>query len=318
MEYPLIKVEELSVCYIKKNIFGKVIQSIKAIDNISFQIKEGLIVGLVGESGSGKTTLGKTLLKLINPTCGKIFYKNFDITNLPEKQFRPLRKEIQMIFQDPYTSLNPRMTIQDIIAEPLINLTKLSKNEIREKVSDIAKKCKIHKHFLSRFPYALSGGQRQRVAIARALVINPKFIVCDEPVSALDVSTQAQILNLLIELKEILKLTLLFIGHDLNVVSYISDEIIVMYRGKIVESGSVEEIFQNPLHPYTKLLMNSIPDINRKNIFEVKNNDKTYKLSESGCNFYPRCNIKKKICQNFVPSLKRISENHYVACHLVD
>lgn len=235
---------------------------IKAVDDVSFAVEEGTTVGLVGESGSGKTTIGRTILKLTPATGGAIRFEGRDILPLSERQFRPLRREMQMIFQDPFGSLNPRLSIQSIVAEPLeIHFPAMTRSERRDRVADLLRQVGLKPEMMTRYPHEFSGGQRQRIGIARALAVKPRFIVCDEPVSALDVSVQAQIVNLLQDLQEELKLTYLFIAHDLAVVQHISNHVLVMYRGKIVESASAEAIYADPQHDYTKKLLSAVPKL---------------------------------------------------------
>ena len=235
---------------------------IKAVDDVSFTVEEGTTVGLVGESGSGKTTIGRTILKLTPATGGAIRFEGRDILPLSERQFRPLRREMQMIFQDPFGSLNPRLSIQAIVAEPLeIHFPAMTRSERRDRVADLLRQVGLKPEMMTRYPHEFSGGQRQRIGIARALAVKPRFIVCDEPVSALDVSVQAQIVNLLQDLQEELKLTYLFIAHDLAVVQHISNHVLVMYRGKIVESASAEAIYADPQHDYTKKLLSAVPKL---------------------------------------------------------
>ncbi|MCS7064325.1 MAG: ATP-binding cassette domain-containing protein [Methylacidiphilales bacterium] len=258
---PLLEVKNLKVYFpVRTGIFQKISGWIKAVDDVSFSIPKGTTVGLVGESGSGKTTIGRALIKLITITSGEIFYDGQAIHQLSEKMFRPYRKKIQMIFQDPFHSLNPRMTIHDIIGEALeIHFPSLSKSERTERITLLLQRVGLKKEHLFRYPHEFSGGQRQRIGIARALAVEPEFIICDEPVSALDVSVQAQIINLLQDLQDELGLTYLFIAHDLAVIEHMSDEVLVMRHGVIVESGSAEAIYQNPQHPYTRELIASVP-----------------------------------------------------------
>jgi peptide/nickel transport system ATP-binding protein/oligopeptide transport system ATP-binding protein len=243
-------------------VFRRHIDDIKAVDDVSFDVEEGTTVGLVGESGSGKSTIGKTLLKLVPATSGEVFFNGHDILPMPESEFRPLRREMQMIFQDPFGSLNPRHTIFQIIGEAMeIHFPEMSRSDRRERVAELLKQVGLKPEMMERYPHEFSGGQRQRIGIARALAVKPKFIVCDEPVSALDVSVQAQIVNLLQDLQEELNLTYLFIAHDLAVVEHMSDHVLVMYRGKIVESASAEAIYENPQHEYTKKLLAAVPKL---------------------------------------------------------
>jgi ABC-type oligopeptide transport system ATPase subunit len=256
----LVEVKDLKTYFpIRAGIFQRTVGWVRAVDGVSFAIAEGECVGLVGESGCGKTTLGRTLLRLVEPTAGEILFDGRPVGN---GELRAFRRQAQMVFQDPYGSLNPRMTVGNILAEPLrIHKLCKDKTEERERVAELLKSVGLLPEHARRYPHEFSGGQRQRIGIARALAVQPKFIVCDEPVSALDVSVQAQIINLLSELQEQLKLTYLFIAHDLAVVEHISDRVLVMYFGKIVEEASAEEIYQNPQHPYTKALLSAVPDI---------------------------------------------------------
>jgi oligopeptide transport system ATP-binding protein len=258
---PLLEIKNLRTWFpVYGGVFRRHIDDVKAVDGVSFNIEEGTTVGLVGESGSGKTTIGRTILKLIPITSGEIWFDGKNITNLGESEFRPFRRQMQMIFQDPFGSLNPRMTIGDIIGEALeIHFPEMTRNDRRDRVAELLTQVGLKPEFIARYPHEFSGGQRQRIGIARALAVKPKFIVCDEPVSALDVSVQAQIVNLLQDLQEQLGLTYLFIAHDLAVVEHVSDQVLVMYRGKIVESASAEAIYENPQHEYTKKLLAAVP-----------------------------------------------------------
>ena len=257
----LLEVKNLRTWFpVTGGLLRRHIDDVKAVDDVSFSIKEGTTVGLVGESGSGKSTIGKTILKLVGATSGEILFEGRDILSLSEKEFRPLRREIQMIFQDPFGSLNPRHTVFQIVGEALeIHFPEMSRSDRRERVSELMKQVGLKVEMMERYPHEFSGGQRQRIGIARALAVKPRFIVCDEPVSALDVSVQAQIVNLLEDLQEELGLTYLFIAHDLAVVEHMSDEVLVMYRGKIVESASAEAIYESPQHEYTKRLLAAVP-----------------------------------------------------------
>jgi peptide/nickel transport system ATP-binding protein/oligopeptide transport system ATP-binding protein len=260
---PLLSVRNLRTWFpVTGGVLRRHIDDVKAVDDVSFDVEEGTTVGLVGESGSGKSTIGKTLLKLVPATSGQVLFRDRDILPLSENEFRPLRRELQMIFQDPFGSLNPRHTIFQIIGEALeIHFPEMTRVDRRERVSELLRQVGLKPEMLERYPHEFSGGQRQRIGIARALAVKPKFIVCDEPVSALDVSVQAQIVNLLQDLQEELKLTYLFIAHDLAVVEHMSDHVLVMYRGKIVESASAEAIYENPQHEYTKKLLAAVPEI---------------------------------------------------------
>jgi len=321
MENSIVKISNLKKYFpVKTGVFSKTSNYLKALDGINLDIKKGETLGLVGESGCGKTTLGKTLLRLYDPTEGTIEFNEIDITNLNSGKLRPIRKDIQIIFQDPYSSLNPRQKVESIIGEGLLIHGIVKKSEIRNEVIKLLDDVGLNKEVLSRYPHEFSGGQRQRIAIARALAVKPKFIVCDEPVSALDVSVQAQIINLFFKLKKEYNLTYLFISHDLRVVRYISDRVAVMYLGKIVEIASSEQLYKNPLHPYTKLLLSSIPNIGKKKNIkrEIIKGDLPSPVNiPSGCRFHTRCPIAEQRCISSEPELRNINKLHNVACHLV-
>ena len=295
-------------------------KSVKAVDDVSFYIKNKEILSLVGESGCGKTTCGKTILRIFNPTDGHIYFKGKDITRLGKKEMLKFRKKMMIIYQDPFGSLDPRMTIGTTISEPMEVHRIFSKKEREGKVIEIMKKVGLLPDQINRYPHEFSGGQRQRIGIARALATNPEFIVADEPVSALDVSIQAQIINLLKDLQEEFGLTLLFVAHDLSVVKHISDRVAVMYLGKIVETASKKELFNNPLHPYTQALLSAIPvpDPKQRNKGQILTGDVPSPMNPpSGCRFNTRCPYVKNICKEEEPKLASINENNFVACHLI-
>jgi oligopeptide transport system ATP-binding protein len=293
---------------------------IKAVDDVSFFIRAGETLGLVGESGSGKTTTGRCILLLDRPTSGEIVFEGQDLTRLDEGQLRPMRQRIQVIFQDPYSSLNPRMTIGQIIGEPLlVHRMVQGKGEYRDRVKELLSVVGLSPAMADRFPHELSGGQRQRVGVARALSVEPRFVVCDEPVSALDVSIQAQIINLLEDLQARFRLTYLFIAHDLSVVRHISDRVAVMYLGRIMELADRRELYENPLHPYTKALLSAVPipdpTVEAKRARVVLKGEAPSPLDPpSGCVFHPRCPIAVPECSQVVPALREVSPNHWVAC----
>jgi oligopeptide/dipeptide ABC transporter ATP-binding protein len=301
---------------IQKKHFFETQQYLKAVNHVNLTINNGETLGLVGESGCGKTTLAKIILNLYKPTTGNILFEGKNITNLPSKEERSVRKNIQMVFQDPFASLNPRMSIGDIIAEPLIVQTDMNKTERQKRVEEIMDKVGLNKKFKSRYPHEFSGGQRQRVMIAKALILNPKVLVCDEPVSALDVSIQSQILNLLLDLKKELGLTMLFISHNLMVVDYICDRIAVMYLGKIVELSDRESLYKHPVHPYTQALLSAIPipdpDVNTKRIILQGEVPSPINPPE-GCAFRNRCPKAKSICSE-IPHFVQVEQKHSVAC----
>lgn len=322
MNEVLMKVQDLSKYFtIETDFFGKPVSVLKAVDEVSFAIDKGEAFGLVGESGCGKTTLGKILVNLYSPTSGKIFFEGKELTALNEKQRRSYCKDIQMIFQDPYASLNPRMTIGDIIAEPIIINHLLPKSEVEERVIYLLNCVGLARHQRNRYPHEFSGGQRQRVGIARALAVEPKLIVCDEPVSALDVSIQAQVLNLLDDLKAEFGLTYLFIAHGLNVVKHISDRVGVMYLGKLMEIAPKRELYAKPLHPYTQALLSAIPIINpekKKERIILKGDVPSPINPPAGCRFCSRCFKEFDRCKLNAPILKEVYPNHWVACHLFE
>lgn len=318
----ILKVEELEKHFPtgKRNFFGKQTQTLKAVDGISFEIKDGEVFGLVGESGCGKSTLGRCVTKLIDPTKGKITFNDEDITHYKAGQLKDLRRDIQMVFQNPDSSLNPRMTIRQTFLE-IIKVHQLVKGKENERMEELMQLVGLPADALERHPHEFSGGQLQRIVIARALLMEPKFIMADEPVSALDVSVQAQILNLLVELKDELSLTMLFVAHDLSVVEHISDRVAVMYLGQIVEMADVDNLYADTHHPYTKALMASIPipDPKAREEKEVLEGDLPSPIDlPKGCRFVGRCKHRMDICHQENPVLKEVKKDHFVACHLYE
>ena len=316
----LIEVKNLKKYFTKKSgLFKKEIKEVKAVDDVSFYIKKGETLGLVGESGCGKSTLGRTLIRLYDVTDGEILFDGEDISKKSEKELKNFRKRTQTIFQDPYASLNPNMTVKDIIREPLDIHTNFSKDEKDKIVYEMLEKVGLNKEHATRYPHEFSGGQRQRIGIARALSVKPDFIFCDEPISALDVSIQAQIINLLEDLQKELGITYLFIAHDLSMVKHISDRVCVMYLGKVVEIGSSEDIYENPKHPYTKALLSSIPKIDDDTEEEILEGDVPSPLNPpSGCRFRTRCKYAKEICSKENPPRVDFGNEHYAYCHVID
>ncbi|MBO5261900.1 MAG: dipeptide ABC transporter ATP-binding protein [Clostridia bacterium] len=318
----LLEVRHLRKAFpIKKSLTGKVLQELVAVDDVSFKLNAGETIGIVGESGCGKTTMGRTILKLHESNGGQIIFNGEDITDYKTKQMREIRKKMQIIFQDPYSSLPPRSTVGGILSEPVLVHNIVPKNEIRDYVLELMDKCGLRDYYYERYPHEFSGGQRQRICIARALSVNPQLVVCDEPVSALDVSIQAQIINLLKELQDSMNLAYLFISHDLSVVKFISDKIGVMYLGSMVEFGSKNDIFSNPLHPYTKALFSAIPnpnpDIKMKRI-ELMGDIPSPANPPKGCRFHTRCPYAKEICKHITPEYKEYEKGHFAACHLLE
>lgn len=320
---PLLEVKALKKYFpVEKGFWRKVVGHVKAVDKVNLYINEGETLGLVGESGCGKTTLGRCILRAIEPTEGSILFrlddKVVDITNLDKHSLRTMRKHAQMIFQDPYSSLDPRMTVLDIVGEPLV-VNKIARGrQMEERVKDLIKVVGLNIKHLKRYPHAFSGGQRQRIGVARALAPNPKFIVADEPVSALDVSVQAQILNLLQDLQAEFKLTFLFISHDLSVIEHVSDRVAVMYVGKVVEMTETEELFLQPKHPYTEALLSAVPKSDPRLKMEriiLSGEVASPTNPPSGCYFHPRCRYAKDICKKQEPEWEEIKPGHFVACH---
>jgi peptide/nickel transport system ATP-binding protein len=314
----LLEVKDLRKYFpIHGGVFSRVVANVKAVQDISFNLKPGEVVGLVGESGSGKTTAGRTILRLLEPTSGEIIFNGVDLTKLSKGELREYRKEMQIIFQDPFSSLNPRMTVGDIIGEAL-TIHHLARGRAKDdRVAELLEKVGMAPGHMRRYPHEFSGGQRQRIGIARALAVDPQFIVADEPVSALDVSIQAQVINLLQDLKDELGLTLLLIAHDLGVIEYISDRVVVMYLGKIMEMAPSKELYSNPIHPYTEALLSAVPipdpTIKRERI--ILEGDIPSPINPpSGCVFRTRCPIATEECAQVVPPLEEVSPGHFKAC----
>lgn len=320
----LLEVQNLKKYFpIKGGILKRTVGHVKAVDGVSFSIIKGETLGVVGESGSGKSTLGRVILRLLDPTEGNVIFDDVDISYLSQRKIRPQRKDMQIVFQDPFASLNSKMSVGQLVEEPLIVQGLLSKKDRMKQVVEIINKVGLRKGDLQKYPHEFSGGQRQRISIARALVVNPKFVICDEPVSALDVSIQAQVLNLMKDLQEELGLTYLFIAHDLSVVKHISDRVAVMYLGRFVELASKKALYSNALHPYTRALLSSIPviDIDKdpaKKVEKIKLQGDLPSPANppSGCTFRTRCPFAYERCTSEVPELLELEENHFVACHL--
>lgn len=320
MEQAILEIKNLKMHFpIKKGIvFPKVVGAVKAVDGVSFSLNKGETLGLVGESGCGKSTTGRCILRLLEPSEGKILFEGKDITNLNDSEMRNLRRDMQIIFQDPYASLNPRLTVGDMIAEPMRNFGIGDKVYQGKRVKELLAKVGLSPYHASRYPHEFSGGQRQRIGIARALSVNPKIIICDEPVSALDVSIQAQVINLLKDLQDEFDLTLLFIAHDLSVVKHISDRVAVMYLGRIVEMGNYDSLYRHPQHPYTQALLSAIPVPNPKHKKErmiLEGDVPSPTNPPSGCNFHTRCFKASEICKSECPQLAYTTSGHLVACH---
>ena len=322
-EEKLLEVKNLKKYFpVKAGVFRKTVAHVKAVDDVSFAIKKGETLGLVGESGCGKSTTGRTILRLLEASAGKIIFDGKDVLSMDKKELRSIRKEMQIIFQDPYASLNPRMTVADIVGEPLdIHNLVSNKKEKKEKVKELLNDVGLLPEQMRRYPHEFSGGQRQRIGVARALAVDPKLIIADEPVSALDVSIQAQVINLLQDLQDKFDLTYLFIAHDLSVVKHISDRIAVMYLGKIVELTDKKELFDNTLHPYTQSLLSAIPIADptyEKDRILLEGDVPSPVDPPSGCRFHPRCPEAMEICKEKEPVFKDYGNGHFAACHLLE
>ncbi len=318
----ILEVEGLNKYFpIKKNLLGKPTSVLKAVNNVGFKVRRGTTIGVVGESGCGKTTLGRTILKLYDPDGGSIIFNGDDITKLNRKKMRKYRTQIQLIFQDPYSSLPPRMTVGGIIGEAVKVHKIVPKAEHSDYVRSIMAQCGLRPQFYDRYPHEFSGGQRQRICIARALAVKPELIICDEPVSALDVSIQAQIINLLKELQETMGLTYVFISHDLSVVKYITDQILVMYLGNVMELAETDEVFANPLHPYTQALFSAVPvpdpDVKMERVM-LEGDIPSPVNPPKGCKFHTRCSKCMAACRYIEPKYTEAKPDHFVACHLYD
>jgi oligopeptide/dipeptide ABC transporter ATP-binding protein len=320
----ILEVKDLKLHFpIHRGLLQRVVGHVKAVDGVSFKLRDGEVLGLVGESGCGKTTVGRTILRLYDPTSGEIWYQRpngerVNLADITQKQMKPLRRDMRMIFQDPFSSLNPRLTVKDIISEPLEIHNIAHGKEAERRVGELMESVGLNPALMRRYPHEFSGGQRQRIGLARTLSLNPRLIVADEPVSALDVSVQAQVLNLLQELQKRLGLTLIFVAHDLSVVEHISDRIAVMYVGKIVEMADTDELLRHPLHPYTEALLSAIPpadpDIRQERI-QLKGEVPSPANPPSGCIFHTRCRYAQPVCGQQVPELTEVEPGHFVSCH---
>jgi peptide/nickel transport system ATP-binding protein len=321
---PLLEVKNLKKHYpITKGLLNKQVGAVRAVDDVSFHIQQGETLGLVGESGCGKTTTSRCILRAVDPTSGQILFQRangetVDLAKVPQREMRQIRSEIQMIFQDPYTSLNPRMRVFDIVGEPLLIHGMKNRNERMDRVGELLRLVGLRPEYMLRFPHAFSGGERQRIGIARALSLNPSLVVADEPVSALDVSVQAQVLNLLLELQQKLQLTYLFVAHDLSVVKHITNRVAVMYVGKMVEVASTEALFAAPKHPYTSALLSAVPvpdPRHRQQMIELRGEVANPSNPPSGCYFHPRCPFAIERCKVEAPTLREIEPQRFVSCH---
>ena len=319
----LLKVVDLKMHFpIYRGVFQRQVGAVHAVDGVSFDVKRGETLGLVGESGCGKSTTGRAILQLYKPTAGEVLFEDSDLVKLKREEMRWMRRQMQMIFQDPYASLNPRMTVAEIVGEPLIVHNVATGKEIQERVMHLLELVGLNPSFAGRYPHEFSGGQRQRIGVARALALQPSFIICDEPISALDVSIQAQVVNLLEELQEQFNLTYLFIAHDLSMVRHISKRVAVMYLGVIMELANRDDLYLEPLHPYTQALLSAVPipdplaDVNRKRII-LEGDVPSPVNPPSGCRFRTRCPIADKICAESRPEFREVKAGHFVACHMV-
>ena len=315
----LLDVRHLKTYFpIKRGVLKKVVGHVHAVEDVSFQIRRQEVFALVGESGCGKSTTGASILRLIEPTGGQVFFQGEDVAKLDAEALRQKRRDMQFVFQNPYSSLNPRMTVRQLLSEPLRIHFNLEKAELEDRLQDMLKKVGLSPDQLNRYPHQFSGGQKQRISIARALISGPSFVVADEPISALDVSIQAQILNLLMELKQDMNLSLIFISHDLNVVRHISNSVGVMYLGRIMETGDTKEVYENPRHPYTQALLSAVPikdPLLKKNRILLHGDVPSPANPPSGCPFHTRCSRCSAICKEKMPEFTRISDTHQVACH---
>lgn len=323
MPVPLVRVESLTKYFpIKAGVMQRKVGDVKAVDGVSFDIKHGETLGMVGESGCGKTTVGRTILYIYRPTSGEIYFDGIALSSVNNKQLRQMRRRMQMVFQDPYASLNPRLTAGEIVGEPL-EIHKLARGaDRRKKVAELFDLVGLSKEFINRYPHEFSGGQRQRIGLARSLALTPELIVCDEPIAALDVSIQAQIVNLMEELQKELNLTYLFIAHDLSMVKHISDRVLVMYVGKIMELANRDDVYESPLHPYTKALLSAVPipdpeyELRRKRII-LSGDLPSPAQPPPGCRFHTRCPLTEEQCMITEPLLREVTPGHLVACHQV-